>query len=284
MNEDRSNSSVANESRRFLAPSERRCIQVFGLPIGLLTIVNLLPLVGLLDSRAGPIFGIYGAEPMLLAIWFALAPLRLRVQIPFAALCALALLLTGFIGGSIFTPIGFLFIAYAGIFGSASLMAWYYRWIGWRLVPRDWPNSLPTGRPVRFTLRQMLLGPALVGMVLAARSEPVLIAIRGTIFGLIGMVVLVPTLSLMLAKGRSRTSKLFDAAIVLSCGCFILRGLLTGRERTEIFFEVLLPWYLVCVGCFSWLRLCGFRLERSQPAPLANQSLEQSAQTCPPTT
>ncbi len=217
---------------------------------------------------------------MLLGAWMSLGPLRWRRQLPLALVGLTVLVGTHWFGTpSQFTAntiqnFGLLILFPFGMISSVVGVGWYLRRVrAWRLVPRDWPYSIPPGRPVRFSLRQMLVATAVVGLILTLRADQTLlpVVISGMIGGLVGAVVLVPTLVLLVGAPRTMLTMLDTGALLLVAGGWAWAFPHVG-SRTEAW--ALLVWYGVLVISLLWLRFWGLRLVRGEPSEsrIASQS------------
>ncbi len=203
---------------------------------------------------------------LLVAMCLSLGPLPLVRQVVLAPLAVGLLLTSAIIVSADWLWIRDQWISLVlirlGAVASVSGLSAYFRVVrGWRLAPRDWPYPIPPGRPLRFSLRQMFIGTALVAVLFAIRGSQQLLfnTVSGLLMGLFSMLILVPTMVLLIGSPRRRMGTLFDAVLLALGGGLLVWGL--AYDGTGGLWPTLV-WYGSVAGGLLWLRLCGIRLVR----------------------
>ena len=215
------------------------------------------------------------AAATTIVAWLPLSPEALRPRIVVAATALTIMLGTQWLGwlvaeGGIanrvemVTQLAAMLSAYLL---SVGFVAWYFRRVrGWRLVPRGWNEPIPAGRPLRFNLRQVFIGMAVVGLILSIRNDrvPYQLFVVGAIAGLVASVALVPAMTLILAVRSSRMTTLLDVSLLsIAVVAFVVRTVANGWQYDLTIFATAYVW--TCVG-LAWLRLWGLCLLRGEAA------------------
>ncbi len=256
--------------------SDARNFRAFAVLVALLAIVNSWPLVvSLIDWMGWPmampdssqwenrVAGLWVADSILMPIWLCLSTPRFRTRLLAAAFAFCVLRMTMFGARRATTPFVepmWLWIISDLVFIlSLSAVLAYFRYSrAWQLVGPERYGVVPQRRAVRFSLLQVFIATAVVGVLMALRLrwEIVGTSIYFMIAGQVVALVVVPTLALMLALHRTRAATLTDIGILIA-----MAGLVAWVARRPVSDLVpILTAYATIVTSCVWLRICRLRL------------------------
>ena len=218
-------------------------------------------------------------EATLLAIWLALAPVKVSERLALIGLTYVVwrtASLVGMIGlfwlhRLEFQPFWRLTLLEFSFFASLAVALGAYRYFrGWQLTGADWSGPLPPGRILRFGLLQLLVFTAGLGgyMALCKVSEFTSAAVVALVCGLAVAPIVVATLWLLFATARSRrtTVAVFGALAVVFAMVWQFTDFRVARSGPQLV-NVILAWYLPLVLSLAWFRVGGWRLARPGTRP-----------------